>query len=129
MISSPPVFSEVSVTWYLVLCVCFVNRCFPFGHFVVCSSSINGFWLSFWYLQTLIEKKNVIWVSWSKKTGPWIMIFIEFIVLVWRNYNCHLYYYPLNFYFIIKEIKTTTIFYLSNVDYFALSFRWMGKGL
>jgi hypothetical protein len=58
-LSSPPVFSEVSVTWYLVLCVCFVNRCFPFDHFVVCSSSINGFWLSFWYLQTLIEKKNV----------------------------------------------------------------------
>ena len=39
---------------------CFVDRClsfctFPFGHRVVCSSSIYGFWLPLWYLQTLLE--------------------------------------------------------------------------
>ena len=43
----------------LVLYVCFVDRClsfctFPFGHCVVCSSSIYGFWLPLWYLQTLL---------------------------------------------------------------------------
>jgi hypothetical protein len=27
---------------------------FSFGHCVVCSSSIYGFWLPFWYLQTLL---------------------------------------------------------------------------
>ena len=44
-LSSPSVFSGVRVTWCLVLCVCFVDRClsfctFSFGHCVVCSSSI-----------------------------------------------------------------------------------------
>ena len=60
-LSSPPVFSEVRVTRCLVLCVCFVDRClsfctFSFGHCVVCSSSIYGFWLPLWYLQTLLER-------------------------------------------------------------------------
>ena len=55
---SPPVFSGVHVTRSLVLCVCFVDRCvsfctFSFGHCVVCSS-IYGFWLPLWYLQTLL---------------------------------------------------------------------------
>jgi hypothetical protein len=43
----------------LVLCICFVDRhlsfcTFYFGHCVVCSSSIYGFWLPLWYLQTLL---------------------------------------------------------------------------
>jgi hypothetical protein len=51
-------FSRVYVTRSLVLCVCFVDRClsfcaFSFGHCAVCSS-IYGFWLPRWYLQTLL---------------------------------------------------------------------------
>jgi len=43
-LSSPQVFSRVRVTRYLVLCVCFVDRClslcpYSFGHCVVCSSN------------------------------------------------------------------------------------------
>jgi hypothetical protein len=58
--SSPPVFSGVRVTRSLVLYVCFVDRClsfctFSFGHCVVCSSSIYGFWLPLSYLQTLFR--------------------------------------------------------------------------
>jgi hypothetical protein len=58
-LSSPPVFSAVRVTRSLVLYVCFVDRClsfctFYFGHCVVCSSSIYGFSLPLWYLQTLL---------------------------------------------------------------------------
>ena len=54
-----PSFSGVHVTRSLVLCVCFVDRClsfcpFSFGHCVVCSS-ISGFWLPLWYLQTLLK--------------------------------------------------------------------------
>jgi len=47
--------------WILAnLYVCFVDRClsfctFPFGHCVVCSSSIYRFWLPLWYLQTLLK--------------------------------------------------------------------------
>ena len=41
--SSPPVFNEVHVTRYLVLCVCFVDRCSPFGIFLlVIVLSVHG---------------------------------------------------------------------------------------
>ena len=58
-LSSPPVFSGVCVSRYLVLCVCFVDLClffstFSFGHCVVCSSSIYEFWFPLCYLQTLL---------------------------------------------------------------------------
>jgi hypothetical protein len=55
-------FSGVRVTRSLVLCVYFVDRClsfctFPFGHCVVCSSSIYGFWLPLWY--RILTKSNI----------------------------------------------------------------------
>ena len=43
------------VVWSLVLCVCYVDCCLSFCSFVlcvVCTSSIPGFWLILWYLQT-----------------------------------------------------------------------------
>jgi hypothetical protein len=54
-------FSGIRVTRSLVLYVCFVDRClsfltFSFGHNVVCSSSICGFWLPLWHLQTLLTR-------------------------------------------------------------------------
>jgi hypothetical protein len=60
-LNSPPIFSGVRITRSLVLCVYFVDRCLSycyisFGHCVVSSSSIYGFWLSLWYLQTLVKK-------------------------------------------------------------------------
>jgi len=56
-LNSPPIFSGVRVTRSLVLYVRFVDRClsfcnFYFGHCFVCSS-IYGFWLPLWYLQTI----------------------------------------------------------------------------
>ena len=59
-LNSPSVFSGVRVTRSLVLYVCFVDRClsfctFSFGHYVVCSSSIYGFWLPLCYLQSLLS--------------------------------------------------------------------------
>ena len=70
-LSSSPVFSGVRVTRSLVLCVCFLDRCssfctFPFGHCVVCSSSIYGFWLPLWYLQALLIYKKQI-IKWKTK--------------------------------------------------------------
>jgi hypothetical protein len=54
-LSSPPVFSEVRFTRSLVLYACFVYSCpFVLFHCVVCSSSIYGFWLPLWYLQTFL---------------------------------------------------------------------------
>ena len=55
--SSPPVFSRVLVTLFLVF-ICFIDRylsfcTFSFGHCVVCSS-IYRFWLPLWYLQTFL---------------------------------------------------------------------------
>ena len=89
------VFSGVCVTWSLVIYVCFVDRClyfcpFSFGHCVVCSSSIYGFWLPLWYLQTLLKLFPVVtqkpWISdqHTKHTIPfhthfrvWIILFLE----------------------------------------------------
>ena len=56
-LSSPPVFSGVLVARFLVLCVCFVDRClsfctFSFPHCVVCPS-IYGLWLPLWYLKNV----------------------------------------------------------------------------
>ena len=64
-LSSPAVFSGVRVTRSLAVCVCFVDRClsfctFSFGHCVVCSSSIYGFWLLLWYLQTLPTQSTLL---------------------------------------------------------------------
>ena len=55
------VFSGVSVTRSLVLCVCFIDHClsfcpFSFVHCVVCSSSKYGFWLPLWYLRILYHR-------------------------------------------------------------------------
>jgi hypothetical protein len=60
-LDSLPVFSGVRVTRSLVLYVCFVDHflsfcTFSFGHCVVCSSSIYGFWLLLWYLKNLLIK-------------------------------------------------------------------------
>ena len=54
----PPVFGGVRLTRCLVLWVMFCKSLFAylsffFGHSVVCSSSIYGFWLPLWYLQAL----------------------------------------------------------------------------
>ena len=51
--------SEITPGFRVTRCVCFVDRClsfctFLFGHFVV-FYSIFGFWLPFWYLQTLVD--------------------------------------------------------------------------
>ena len=61
MSSSPLVFSGVRVSRSLVLSACFVDRCLSFfgDHCVICTSSIYGFWLSLWYLQTPL--KLVLW--------------------------------------------------------------------
>jgi len=58
-LTSPPVCSGVRVTRSLVFVHCFVRHClsfcpFSFDHCVVWSSSIYGFRLSLWYLQTLL---------------------------------------------------------------------------
>jgi len=62
-LSSPPVFSGVRVTRSLVLYVCFIDRCwsfctFSFVHCIVFSSSIYGFCLPVWYLQTLLKQRK-----------------------------------------------------------------------
>jgi hypothetical protein len=72
-LSSPLVFSVVRVTQYLVLFVCFVDRCLSFrpfsiGHCVVCSS-IYGFWLPLWYLQTLRHISNIHTLI---SLNPWV---------------------------------------------------------
>ena len=66
----PSVFSGVRVTRSLVFCVCFVDSylsfcTLSFGHCVVCSSSICGFWLPLWYLQALLITMTTRWIMYD----------------------------------------------------------------
>ena len=77
-LSSPPVFSGDCVTRSLVLCVCFVDCClsfctFYFGHCVVCSSSIYGFWLPLWYPQTSISTFTALFLLFHISQSQQIM--------------------------------------------------------
>jgi hypothetical protein len=82
-LSSPPVFSEVRITRFLVLCVCFVDRClsfcpFSFGRCVVCPSSNYGFWLPvgifklFLYLDGILTSLSDLV---NKSMLSWLYIF------------------------------------------------------
>ena len=108
-LSSPPVISGVRVTRSLVLYVCFVDRWLSlctsyFGHCVVCSSSIYGFWFPLWYLQTLLMLvfKSVVMVfthavllNWlqSNTIIPWLyagrqitQLFPDYMLADYKNY-------------------------------------------
>ena len=82
-----PNFSGVSVTHSLVLCVCFADRClsfcsFSFGHCVVCPSSIYGFWLPLWYLQTrLICTRKLYRMQFESFQSA---AFFKFILKIWQ---------------------------------------------
>ena len=55
-LNSPPVFqwsSCCSLVFWIVFCISFCS--FSFDHCVVCPSSIYGFWLPLWYLQTFLN--------------------------------------------------------------------------
>ena len=92
-LSSPTGFSGVRVTPSIVWCVCFVDRClsfcpFSFGHCVVCPSSIYGFWLPLWYLQTLLVVliRNSTWVQWPIICSGWLIskhLFSETTGQIW----------------------------------------------
>jgi hypothetical protein len=63
----------VRFTRFLALCVCFVDRClyfcpFSFGHCVVFSSWIHGFWLPLWYLLAIVL---------CTKPGEWAVMCVE----------------------------------------------------
>jgi hypothetical protein len=47
---------QIDMLWSLLFNLLFVSYNFSFGHFFVCSSSIYGFWLPLWYLQTFLSK-------------------------------------------------------------------------
>ena len=67
-LTSSPVFNGLRVVRSLVFCVVFCRTLFAhliillFDHCFVHSSSFFGFWLSFWYLETvLMWEDNVKW--------------------------------------------------------------------
>ena len=75
------------VTRSLVVCVCFVDRClsfctFSFGHCVVCSSSIYGFWLPLLYLQTLLITPLHIYRFWRR---TWLVAWLYDITTYLRT--------------------------------------------
>ena len=71
-LSSHPVYSGVCIAKYLVFCVVFCGsllfRLFSFGHVIVCPSSIYGFWLPLWYLQTFLNCHIALINMWLPKS-------------------------------------------------------------
>jgi hypothetical protein len=68
------------VTWYLVICVCFVDRCLSF-----CTFSFYGFWLPLWYLHS--SCLNVAYFgNWQKykldETNRNIYIYIKEVITI-----------------------------------------------
>jgi len=69
ILSLPPDFSGVRVTRSLVLWIIICPFVlFSFGHCVVCSSSIYGFWLPRWYLRTLLRYRKTVHVPRPRTT-------------------------------------------------------------
>jgi hypothetical protein len=73
--------SGVRYIRFLVLCVCLEGSClcfcpFSFGHCVVCSSSIYGFWLLLWYFQALLTEimssQNLSLDLWHSVSNFWL---------------------------------------------------------
>ena len=59
-LSLPPVFSGARVTWSLVLCICFVDRCLSFWPLCCLFFDIRIL-ISLWYLQTLLKSWYTSW--------------------------------------------------------------------
>jgi hypothetical protein len=103
-----PGFLGVCVTRSLVLYECFPDRylsfcTFSFGHCVVCSSSIYGFWLPLWYLQTLLmfmmflsTLNNISAISWrsvvlvEKSEYPWKSTYLPQVTDIHNVARIHL---------------------------------------
>jgi hypothetical protein len=106
-LSSPPVFSSVRVTRSLVLYVCFVDRClsfctFSFGHCVVCSS-IYGFLLPLWYLQTLLT--GDLSRFWLSCLGPLVFLLPNICFIISSGYES-------TWWKIFQKRAVRTIFYI-----------------
>jgi hypothetical protein len=109
-LSSPPVFSGVRVTRSLVLYVCFVDRClffctFSFGHCVVCSSSIYGFW--FFKLFLILWERDGLCLC-NQCLSP-LMLWVHLLIL-WKQFSSFLWQwnvYP--YHVIIQSVRGNTI--------------------
>ena len=85
-----------SVTRSLVLCACFSFCTFSFGHCVVCSSSIDGFWLHLPYLQTFLSRLQdhdsrccyfyfVKWPFWLWRIAAMLVLLVQFPIPLKRR--------------------------------------------
>jgi hypothetical protein len=115
-------FNGVSVSQSLVFLVVLCRpSCFSFGHWVVCPSSIYGFWLSLMQLAHLVvlynnaycNNENQIYTLWTRKieiisfvvtlrTKPVIAVNFDVYVNVWRR--------PSDICYILKMIVTLNTF-------------------
>ena len=77
-----------SIFFFFVYVDCFLSFCtFSFGHCVVCFSSIYGFWLPLWYLQTLLVMSATISVYIDARLFSTVNCFCRGGIL----YLCYLY--------------------------------------
>jgi len=94
-LSSPPsfwwsscysLFSSICNVLQIIVCP------FSFSHCVVCLSSIYGFWLSLWYLQTLLVDENNcirVYMNMHEIAIPCKIILISFSATQSHSTNKH----------------------------------------
>jgi len=97
---SPPVFSGVRVArylvFYVVFCILLLSFCPSFGH-----STIYGFWLLFWYVQTFLEFL-ISWIipmpkihleNWSTTNNNEFTVrencYFNYFLIVWFTVDFH----------------------------------------
>jgi hypothetical protein len=68
-----------SIVCYVVFCRSLVGS---FGHFSVCPSSISGFWLLIWYLQTFPKIMQCAWIKMGSTTNNGRKNYIQFKCLL-----------------------------------------------
>ena len=78
----PRMLVGVRVTRSLVLCICFVDcfllYChFSFGHCVICSSSICGFWLPFGIFKLFLTYTPTYWYALGSFWGVSVVFFLQ----------------------------------------------------
>ena len=89
LLRSPPVCGGVLVAWSF--CMVFCRSLLVFGHWIVCSS-IYGFWLPLWYLQTVFNERIYIFLEFCinlsygvKQDDSNILKILRFIYIIFGN--------------------------------------------
>ena len=80
-----------------------------FGHCVVCSSSIYGFWLPLWYLVAIVLSVLLLFTASDYPFGIFKLFFFHLIYIVFKNFNSITYLLYNVLFLVVKNICFTKV--------------------